>query len=353
MVWVVLFLAWFNTENSPGLKPTVTLAAIEDEEAWLQLPYSVDVDDRGNYYVVDVLARTVFVWDKTGRYVRRFGSEGQGPGELTFSPRGNGGHQGYIASAGDRIYVFDGTVSRVSVFDREGKFIRSIPFQLPGGRSEGFFVTPKHQFLVYQRSYFKDIPEMEVSIFDDKAQLQHKIFSRDDRTFSRKKEGGDITGIVYHAYAPTIYTHYDYSRNRVIIGQTGEPAFELYDLKGNRIQRIASKITPRKVTKADKEEYLEQAWIKDSAFLSADFPEYMAYYDSVLPLGDRGYLIYYQSRVDAVVKGWFIDVNGNKKQSFTFNCGEGGGLFGSRGHVIAVRTDEDGEYFIQEVSITE
>jgi DNA-binding beta-propeller fold protein YncE len=97
----------------------------------LSLPEGVAVGPDGNVYVVESGSdRTrVSVWTPTGRYVRAFGDNGSGPGQLS-SP-------GQVAVDGAGfVYVADSANNRVEKFTPDGQYAASI------GQGGGLFVGP-------------------------------------------------------------------------------------------------------------------------------------------------------------------------------------------------------------------
>lgn len=81
-------------------------------EAW-----DVELDQLGRVYVLDRLAKAVRVFDREGRFVRSLGREGEGPGEFS-NPFG---------LAWDRdgnLWVVDVHLRRYSVFDTAGVHLR-------------------------------------------------------------------------------------------------------------------------------------------------------------------------------------------------------------------------------------
>ncbi|HEU4562502.1 MAG TPA: hypothetical protein VFS20_32025 [Longimicrobium sp.] len=92
--------------------PFVAYMAVErarsDSSAALMAAYAMDVDRRGNLYVGDRWAVRIF--SPAGRLLRSVGRQGRGPGEF-----------GAIASVallpGDSLFVFDGALGRVTVFE--------------------------------------------------------------------------------------------------------------------------------------------------------------------------------------------------------------------------------------------
>ena len=80
---------------------------------------SVAVNGAGQIFIEDPDARTILVFSPGGAYVTRIGGPGQGPGEFEsiFST---------VIGPGDSVYVLDGMVSRISVFDPAFQFAYSV-----------------------------------------------------------------------------------------------------------------------------------------------------------------------------------------------------------------------------------
>ncbi|MBN8478329.1 MAG: 6-bladed beta-propeller [Burkholderiales bacterium] len=83
-----------------------------DPPGELRQPFGVDVDAAGNVYVVDGTIRAVLVFDAAGRYLRRFADGGalRRPGGIAVEPAGN---RAYVVDAGGvdsdrhRVIAFD------------------------------------------------------------------------------------------------------------------------------------------------------------------------------------------------------------------------------------------------------
>ncbi len=82
----------------------------------------------GSLLVEDQQARSLFLFDPSGRLVRRVGDRGEGPGQFENINQ-------LSVTPGDTVYAYDRRLQRVSVFTRSGDLIRTIPI----AREEGGF----------------------------------------------------------------------------------------------------------------------------------------------------------------------------------------------------------------------
>ena len=69
------------------------------------------------------IAKSLYIFDKEGHFIRKIGNTGQGPGEY-LSPSDFS-----VDKVGNLIYVLDSQLNRINIYDlRTGKFVRSIVF---------------------------------------------------------------------------------------------------------------------------------------------------------------------------------------------------------------------------------
>jgi hypothetical protein len=84
---------------------------------------SIAVLDDGRFAVADAQAEEVRLFDREGHYLRTFGGEGQGPGELM-------GLQGVFVDHEGMLRVAEQTNARLSVFAPDTGYVRSFPLRL-------------------------------------------------------------------------------------------------------------------------------------------------------------------------------------------------------------------------------
>jgi len=108
-----------SSHSSFQVTHTLSLAADMDQ------PTDVAIADDGLIYVLDGLLGRVVVFNDSGRIERTFGRVGGGAGELQ-QPMG-------IAIENDRIYIADSGNHRIAVFDLNGKFVRNFILKLQEG----------------------------------------------------------------------------------------------------------------------------------------------------------------------------------------------------------------------------
>lgn len=87
--------------------------------------HDLAVDGAGRLYVLQRIAKSVHVFDSTGRFVRAIGRSGRGPGEFEFPT-------GMALDAAGRLWVVDPQNGRFTAFDSAGRLLRAPRRELGG-----------------------------------------------------------------------------------------------------------------------------------------------------------------------------------------------------------------------------
>ena len=77
----------------------------------------------GRIVIANDGSKQLLFFDSAGRYLEAVGGQGDGPGEFQFLTA--------LWLCGDSLRVYDGRLSRLSVFDPDGRFARSVQVRLP------------------------------------------------------------------------------------------------------------------------------------------------------------------------------------------------------------------------------
>ncbi|MEX0723594.1 MAG: 6-bladed beta-propeller [Gracilimonas sp.] len=134
----------------------------------------VAVDNEGNVYRADKAQRTILVFDGEGNEIQQIGRDGRGPGEFQ-AITAIGIHE-------DLLSVFDGTLSRISVFNiKNFELIESIPVDPKAwaNKVEAKYYSPRAMMPVDNEMYLTAVFEEKEDgstysgyyMMDNKAQI--------------------------------------------------------------------------------------------------------------------------------------------------------------------------------------
>jgi hypothetical protein len=163
-------------------------------------PADVAWDVAGNIYVADGLGTNARVakFDRTGRFVKSWGSRGTGPGQFSVV-------HGVAVDAGGNVYVADTGNRRIQVFDGDGNFKTEIGNL---GRPTAICITPPpRQFLYSSNSNTPGDLDSDGEIY--KLDLTGRIVGRFGRAGKEPKQFDGVNAIDCR------------SENELLVGETG------------------------------------------------------------------------------------------------------------------------------------
>lgn len=103
----------------------------DDENLAFNSPADLAVDADGKIYIADSRNQRIQVFDREGRYIRTIGRKGQGPGEFMAT------HSIDFDSEG-RLHVLDSSQGRIQAFTPKGELVRTVPISKLGVRQMRF-----------------------------------------------------------------------------------------------------------------------------------------------------------------------------------------------------------------------
>lgn len=132
-------------------------------------PYGVAVRN-GRVYVGDTVARNVVLFDLNRKIHKRIGAEEPGALGMPF---------GMDLDAAGNLYVIDGTLKRIHVYDQDGKFLRVMGEEIKWSRPVGIAVDSERKRLYVVDAGGVDKQEHRVRTLDlDSGKLLHEIGTR-------------------------------------------------------------------------------------------------------------------------------------------------------------------------------
>jgi hypothetical protein len=76
-----------------------------------------------HYYIYDVPAKTIYVFNETGKYVSKLCKYGQGPGEYL-------GLNNFTVDSDNRIHILDLGLKQILIYDKSGEFVSKIKIDI-------------------------------------------------------------------------------------------------------------------------------------------------------------------------------------------------------------------------------
>ena len=131
----------------------------------------IAVDDGGAIYVMDQGESCVKAYDEKGKYLRRIGRKGEGPGELQ--------HPNSIHLIDGRRLVFEDFVRSLITFSTDGPFISSL--STVKVMPLNILVTPNNEIVAYMNAISSGRKGKEIRLYDGQLQfLKTLLFIPDE-----------------------------------------------------------------------------------------------------------------------------------------------------------------------------
>jgi len=345
----LIFLAFVSLSGLDGpLTPRIGLVLDPiPEETGLYMEYicSLNQDEQGRFYGLDLRAKTVFVWDRSGKYLRNFGEPGMGPGQFSFTEDSIAST--YATVVNNRYYVFESHHQIIDTFTLDGTFVERQRFRGNGGLAWNFASTKSGNFIIQQVQVFSKDPGSDVRLYDAHFKELAMLSHVGEKSFIPNYRNGKFEGYVVHAFAARQIAYSDPSNNEIIVGNNLAPEFDIFDNNGKKIRTIKYNTSRREVTKEDRNEFKMQEL--GPYVLRIQFPNEHPWYDFITPAAGKRYLIFNMSPVHRNLRGLMVDASGKIHGRLNYSLGEEGKFFAVSGRVFVNVLDIEDEYKIQEL----
>jgi hypothetical protein len=225
------------------------------EEDELVYPSQADEGPDGNIYVYDMVDAYIKVYSPEGKYLRRMGGEGQGPGEVK---RADGVRFGFTPDGKLYFTEFINGHRWITLMELSGELHKTIKLQL----SEVFGISRSYPLedggYLLQMSYFSE-PVVKDDYFFYKSPRELVRIDSEGKIVSRLKKTLRVTRISYRSdgadspvpFAPQ-FIWCPYENESVLFSEGLGPILQVFNYEGNLLKEIKSPLPePEKVTKKD------------------------------------------------------------------------------------------------------
>ena len=340
-------LFFFLLLELEGVPVRLTLAEIPPDQAiFITSPRDLYIDDRGWFHLLDQSLSKILIWNEMGQFVKAVGEPGQGPGEFGFFDHQHD-HKPTLGGLDNRYFVYEDRTRSMSTFDRNWDFGERKSLTSESGSPMWGRKIDIDRNLIRIHRNLEDGQESLLGIYDEEGNLVKMLVQVPNRSF-----GQESGRMVVHGFNPKPFGRFDELNRQVIAGFNGEANFSLYTPEGELLHQYSFRIKRAPVTPEDQRAFREmnQESFGDALYR---FPEQHPVYTDILPLDTSRFLVYRQVLLSSRIEGVVIDRQGKTQEEFKLSIGEGGQLLGSRGRVIAVSLDEEGDYRLEELSFPE
>ncbi len=234
----------------------------EDGDSMLIYPQQVEEGPDGNIYVYDLADTFIKVYSPEGKFLRKIGGKGQGPGEIQ---RPDGVSFGFTLDEKLFFTEFFGGHPWITFMELSGELNKVLKIEL----KEFFGVNravslPDGGFLT--QLSFIGMPEKRKDYFLHSTPTELVILSLKSRIISRIKKASYLTRISFldgGADSPIPFTPVflwcPFKNNTVIFTDGLSTKLKVYDYKGKLIKEIDTPLSePERVTKNDLDEWREE-----------------------------------------------------------------------------------------------
>jgi hypothetical protein len=210
-----------------------------DENYILNRPHAINVDINGTIYILDWGDINIKVYDKHGKFLRTIGRKGMGPGEINQPPLY------FDLSFDGKIYIADSRNKRVAIFDTSGSHISG--FSIYDGLLSNIKIFNNDTIFISKRFYEDEIRKLSIYKYnlDGKELLNYGLFKLHQPIIIKRDEKSSSS--VSSPYAPnTVWT---VSSDGFLYTGYGEPyQIKVFDLDGKIMHKFGREHNPVPIT---------------------------------------------------------------------------------------------------------
>jgi hypothetical protein len=237
---------------------------------------ALDVDDKGNLYVLETKDVEIRVFDENGKHIFSFGKQGQGPGEMMRPTSA-----GFQITPQHEIMLYDPPSQRYIFFSLDGKYLRRISTTTLGTVLNPVTLNSKGKFIAH--TVPPPMYDKELKIFDSDFNTLKVIATLKSTPWNQSE---------IHVLEPSII--FDVSReDNIIWGNSDKYEISILNPEGESIKKIIKDYNAVDVSEDYKKRTIEfyesrfpRNYISQMKFI---FPDYFPAFGSIT-IDDTGRL---------------------------------------------------------------
>jgi len=214
------------------LEEDLSIGNDEDDNYMFYRVRGIEVDAKGNIYVIDWGNHRIQIFDWNGNYLQTIGRYGQGPGEFQSSM------QLKICDSSGKYYIRDG-VRFIEVFNKQGKYLEQIQLEKP---ISDFDLIGKGNFVGIHMT----ISELELSkalcMFDIKGKVLNNYAKFPYEIFYQKQ--GEMEYAVLFPYAHDLFMS-KIDEKKIVYAYSRDYELNVIEGDGTLIYKIKKEATPQ------------------------------------------------------------------------------------------------------------
>ena len=265
-----------------------TIGGENDVETMLVMPAKIAVDKKNNFFVLDFKESCIYKFDENGKLLLKIGREGHGPGELSMCTQ-------MAVDPNGRIIAYEAGNRRFSIFENDGKFIKSVPcadqlydFKIA---KDGNMYGELHEydFSGNNKGTIKKVVQFDSEFKVDKTIASEVVNELKIISLSENK-------IALYMFPETICWCLT-PDSKVIVAFTKDYSVKIFNSSGKLEKEFTHESKKERVTQQDKDDFMnamKNSQISAAAAAFKDniiYPDYKPYFQSVFTDSEGNILI--------------------------------------------------------------
>ena len=231
-------------ENVFKLEEELSIGSREEREEYMfSYTVSIAVNDNGDIYILDIQQKNIRVFDRHGKYVKTVGGQGQGPGEMEMPTQ-------IQVTSQNELAAFDLRRRSLEYFSLDGEFLRRNTL-IKVERPNRIIIDSNGDFIFYMGIIEEKQPKVALMKFNSGQEKEFVITTFDPFGMS----ADPFSPYKYRIIRPGLL--FDVAEeNNIIWAISSEYELIILNSEGKTTKKIVKDYVPVEITEDDKKEII-------------------------------------------------------------------------------------------------